>query len=703
MRWNYTRSMLAEALSTVGIGEGDIVFSHLAPPALGFTRELAEEGSVAPTILKAILDVIGPTGTILTPAFTYSFCSRQDFDPARTPCQVGAFGEWFRQQEGVLRSEDPLFSVAGMGPAAGELFHNLPKDCFGPGCLYDRLLARGAKVCNIGLDLFYFTPIHHMERMVGVPYRYDKLFSGHVNRDGQRKKETWIYSVRTNIPNSCPDLTTAQRKGLEKGIVRKADVGKGAVWSVELEQMFDHCRQLLNSDPWVLTVGPACDVLSEERARTGYADHGVHLPDNATCEEMVRGLWQLPRDLVSDGYDAAIEALSGQVPMTVHAIPTGTEAFTWIIPERWGCRKATLQRLDGEVLIDSSNHPLHCMSYSLPFSGEISRDELFRHLHTNPDVPDGVPFMFKYYDRDWGICCTEEQKSTLTDDRYLLNIDTHFSYGEMKIGEAVAAGRHKESIVLCAHLCHPGMVNDDLAGVAVGVAVIRELQKRDDLRYTYRLLLLPETVGSAGWLSRHKDLIPTLKGGIFLEMLATKYPHALQHSNTPSSRIDTISEMVMRRHDADSWASPFMTLPLNDERMFNSPGVNVPMVSLMRVLPMDARNAPYTEYHTSLDDPDHADFENLEKSKALVLDIIETLEADMVPIPLYQGELFVSRYSSLDYSSMFKLIMTIPYKLDGKRTISDIALQCGFEFREVKDFLDRLHSEGLLTYAEPAL
>ena len=125
------------------------------------------------------------------------------------------------------------------------------------------------------------------------------------------------------------------------------------------------------------------------------------------------------------------------------------------------------------------------------------------------------------------------------------------------------------------------------------------------------------------------------------------------------------------------------------------------LVSLMRVLPNGMKDAPYREYHSSLDDPDHADFEHLEESKRLVMKIIETLEADMVPVPLYQGELFVSRYSSLDYSSMFDLIKSIPYKMDGKRTISEIALECGFSFNEAREFLDRLHSEGLIRYEEP--
>ena len=98
-------------------------------------------------------------------------------------------------------------------------------------------------------------------------------------------------------------------------------------------------------------------------------------------------------------------------------------------------------------------------------------------------------------------------------------IKTEFDKGTMKIGEVVVPGKQEICIVLCAHLCHPHMANDDLSGVAVGIDVMRELLKRNDLRYTYRFIVLPETIGSAAYLSNNEDLIPKMKGGLFLEML----------------------------------------------------------------------------------------------------------------------------------------------------------------------------------------
>ena len=195
-------------------------------------------------------------------------------------------------------------------------------------------------------------------------------------------------------------------------------------------------------------------------------------------EELISALWRLPRDIVSDGYDTALHALSTQVPMTVHEYPTGTECWTWLVPEKWTCQEAWLETLDGRRLFSYEDNPLHVVSYSLPVDREVSREELFEHLHVHPGLPDAIPFVFKYYERDWGLCCSRKLKDSLRDDRYRVVIRSEFSYGTLKVGEVIVPGKSAETFVLCAHLCHPAMVNDDLSGVVVGLKVMQELLKR---------------------------------------------------------------------------------------------------------------------------------------------------------------------------------------------------------------------------------
>lgn len=421
----------------------------------------------------------------------------------------------------------------------------------------------------------------------------------------------------------------------------------------------------------------------------------------AGMEEIIDALWPLPRDIISDGYDHALGALASQVFMKVHEYPTGRECFTWIVPEKWTCSEGYLASMEGNIIFSYADNPLHVVSYSLPFEGVVSRAELFSHLHAHPRSKNAIPFVYKYYQRDWGLCCSQTTKDQLIDDRYKVVIRSVFSNGTLKVGEVVAPGKSENSIILCAHLCHPHMVNDDLSGVAVGIDVMRELIRRNNLRYTYRLIILPETIGSAAYLSHNSKLIPRMKGGIFLEMLGTGHPHSLQLSLFGNSEIDKCSRLAVREHDPGARVDDFLNVILNDERMFNAPGIRVPMVSLSRVLEKDHPEYPYKEYHSSLDTPESVDMGRLYDSRKLILEIIDFIENDYIPAPRFKGELFCSRYKGIDYSKMEEVIHKVIYILGEGYSVADICEKTGLNSTPVRNFLEILFREGLIEKIYP--
>ncbi|MEN6394407.1 MAG: DUF2172 domain-containing protein, partial [Anaerolineaceae bacterium] len=150
--------------------------------------------------------------------------------------------------------------------------------------------------------------------------------------------------------------------------------------------------------------------------------------------ELIQELWFLKRDIVSDGFDRALLRLAQEVPMIIHEYPTGEPCWTWRIPEKWTCYEAYLETLDGKRLIDYADHPLHVVSYSLPFEGIVSRDELLRHLHVHHHLPDAIPFVFKYYERDWGLCSSQNLRDSLQDEAYRVVIRSVFEPGTLKVG-----------------------------------------------------------------------------------------------------------------------------------------------------------------------------------------------------------------------------------------------------------------------------
>jgi aminopeptidase-like protein/aminoglycoside N3'-acetyltransferase len=706
---NYSRADLINGLELTGLRPGDTVFFQVSHLSLG---EVERGPEMFELLYSAMREVIGSEGTMLLPAYSFSFCRNEDFDVQASPAIQGAwspsldFLEYFRRLPGIVRSADPNLSVAGLGPRAEELLTQLPNTSYGTDCLHERLLKSGGKICGIGVGLAEASFLHYLEEAMGVPFRYRKLFTGRVGQNGELNKQGWISSVPIRAANALPNGTRVEKIARSEGLCGVAQVGLGEVISIDCRSFYELIGREIARDPWITARGPAGNPVQLENARTGAKDVRIQLPDDASMEELISALWRLPRDIVSDGYDAALRALCTQMPMAVHEYPTGTECWTWLVPEKWTCHEAWLETIDGRRLFSYEDNPLHVVSYSLPIDREVTREELLGHLHIHPALPEAIPFVFKYYERDWGLCCSQNLRDSLRDDRYRVLIKSDFSYGTLKVGEVIAPGQSSETFVLCAHLCHPAMVNDDLSGVVVGLKVMQELLKRRDLRYTYRFLILPETIGSLAYLSHHEDLIPKMTGGLFLEMLGLDNPHALQLSFAADTEVDRCLSQALKESDRHGWTGPFRSVVGNDERQFNAPGVRVPMLSLSRVKQAKPGSWPYyPEYHSSQDTPELASLARLAESRDLVLKMVDSLEGNRVPINRYRGEIFCSRYGlNIDaYADPEgnRALFDIVFLIDGTRSVASIAHICGVSTEVARGAVEALFERGLVGYVTP--
>jgi aminopeptidase-like protein len=422
--------------------------------------------------------------------------------------------------------------------------------------------------------------------------------------------------------------------------------------------------------------------------------------------ELINKLWSLKRDIISDDFDRALYRLSEEVPLTIHEYASGERCWTWRVPPKWTCQEAYLERLStGERLLDYADNPLHVVSYSLPFEGVVSRAELLAHLHVHARLPDAIPFVFKYYERDWGLCTTQIQRQALQDEAYRVVIRSHDEPGTLKVGEALIHGQSPKTFVLVAHLCHPGMVNDDLSGVVVGIEVARALlqqcQNGQRPYYSYRLLILPETIGSVAYLSHHEDLIPQMCGGLFLEMLGNDSAHALQGSFQPESQADRCFNSAITTLDPQGYCAPYRSVINNDERQFNAPGVRVPMLSLSRVEAAGSPTRPYREYHSSLDTPAIVTEERLQASLQVVLSLIQAWENNHYPVNQFKGEVFCSGYGIwIDYRTNpegHRRLFEIMERCDGEHSVADIAVALNIPFQSVWEVVALLQAKNLVS------
>ncbi len=692
-RWHYSAEDLKNALLAAGLKRGDTVLSHVSLSSLGIAREMLEGKNPARLLYETILGIIGPDGNFLTPTFTYSFCRNEIYDPDVSPSTVGAFGEWLRKEPGIVRSLDPLFSHCGAGPDLVRLFANLPNTSFGADSLYERLSRAKAKVCNIGLSLDWVTARYHADWKAQIPYRYEKLFSGQIRQGETLTPASWLYFVRVNIPETEEIYNPIQDLALEMQLVSPIRLGLGEINAIALEDYYALCAEGIRRNPWYTVQGPACDLIAAEERRTGKADYPLAANTKPSPWDLLALLAPLPRDLISDGYDAALEALAQQAPMIINEYPSGTRAFTWIVPEKWQCNSATLKDEQGNVLLDSAKAPLCCVRYSLPYQGKVDAETLRTHLFSNSNAACAYPYIFKFYRRDWGFACPGSFIKSLPDGQYEVSIDTTFSYGTLKVGEVLAEGESAEGFVLCAHLDHPYQVNDGLSGVVAGMAAMQKLLSKAKRKYTWRLLILPETIGSAAWLSGHETLLPKIKGGYFLEMVALDLPFYYKKSFAETALLDQAMHLALKDSKEPFITGDCLDDPLNDERMFAGAGIRIPMGSLTRV---DEKTTSYSQYHTELDDLAHASEAALNGSISVLNSAIWIVESNFVPKPLFKGEIFITRYNDIDYGAYMAAIDACTFYLDGQNSLIDIAFKSGCSYALLHELVGLYQKNGLI-------
>jgi len=407
--------------------------------------------------------------------------------------------------------------------------------------------------------------------------------------------------------------------------------------------------------------------------------------------DLIKDLYFTRRDLISDGYDEALAYISKIIPLKIHNIPSGTKCWTWTVPKKWSISDAYIE-VDGKKLLDLNDHPLHVISYSLPINKIVNHKELMNHVYSNAKRPNSIPFQFKYYEQDWGFCIEHNKISNFSHEKYHVVINSQYTDGFLKIGEISIKGSTDETIVLVAHLDHPAMANDDLAGVAVLVDVVKELLNNNNLYYSYKILFLPETIGSIAYLSQNENLIPKLKAGIFLEMLGNDNEFALQFSRQSNTILDKIARNILKSKYPNFSQGEFREVIANDEMVFNGPGLDIPMISLSRW--------PYPEYHTSDDNLSIISSEKLEASKNIILEIIETLEQNYCPKRKFVGPPFLSGYGLWvdwqDDLAQNLLLEKIFMEFEGDKSIIDIAEQFDLPFKKVYDYVNKFVDVGLV-------
>ena len=322
--------------------------------------------------------------------------------------------------------------------------------------------------------------------------------------------------------------------------------------------------------------------------------------------DLISELFPFTRSITGPGVRETLEVLKRVIPLTVHEVPTGTQALDWTVPREWTIREAWIKDPSGRRIVDIATTNLHVLGYSVPVHATMSMDELRPHLHTLPDRPTWIPYRTSYYDEAWGFCLSHDQLMSMGDGPFEVLIDSDLQAGNLTYGELVLPGEIADEILVSTHVCHPSMANDNLSGIAVATFLAAELENAPR-RHTIRFLFVPGTIGSLTWLALHDGDLK-IRHGLALAGVGDAGNLTYKRTRRGTADVDRAAAVAFRDIGTEHAIRDFSPWGY-DERQFNSPGFNLPVGLLGRT-----PHGTYPEYHTSADDLDFVRAASLEGS-----------------------------------------------------------------------------------------
>lgn len=419
-----------------------------------------------------------------------------------------------------------------------------------------------------------------------------------------------------------------------------------------------------------------------------------------TMYELACELFPIPRSITGQGFRASLEILNktlGGGIIKFHSIKSGTKVFDWIVPDEWNVKEAYIITPEGEKICDFKKHNLHLLNYSEAIDQEIELEELQDHLYSIEEMPDAIPYVTSYYKRRWGFCLAHNERKKLKKGKYKVYIDTkHDENGVLDYADFIlpSTQNSKDEILISTYLCHPSMANNELSGPVVAIFLAKWLLSLKERKYNYRFVIIPETIGSIVYLSKHLEhLKKHVKAGFVLSCLGDDHAYSLIHTPKENTLSDKVALHTLKNKE-NFKAFSFLDRG-SDERQYNAPLVNLGIVGVCRT-----RYGDYDGYHNSKDDLNFISEKGLMGGLQSMQEMILNLEINAVYENTIVCEPNLGKrglYHTLSTANDIPLACNFLAYCDGKNDIIDIANILNMQAYEFKELLEKILEYKLLS------
>jgi len=385
--------------------------------------------------------------------------------------------------------------------------------------------------------------------------------------------------------------------------------------------------------------------------------------------------------------------------------PSGSPVFDWVIPDEWRVREAWIKDAAGRTIVDFEQCNLHLVSYSEAVSGSFNIDDLRCHLHTHTALPDAIPYRTTYYNRNWGFCVNQAQMEALetADGPLEVFIDSELDpKGSLTVGELLIPGELDEEILVSTYICHPSLANDNLSGMVMTAFLARHLLNQFQPKRSYRFVWLPETIGAIAYCAMNEEAMSRIRSGLVVTSVGGPGPFGYKQSHDSSHSINTIIEEIFNEEGLDFVTYPF-DIHGSDERQYSSQRFGINTASITK-----DKYYEYPYYHTSLDNLDFVQAEDILSSLHLYQKVIKSLDSE----PVYKNvqpncEVMLSKHGlypgtgaaqvpGIGELADLDLILWLLWLCDGKRGLYGIANRLKVPIDHLLQVLEILESKRLV-------